>query len=536
MPPPVERLGNPASPGIAFGPVVHFTGVAKASSRMQADDGEEQQKLAAAVEAAAAELGALLNNAAPDGQAILEFQIAMLEDTTLSEQVIERIGLGASAADGWCETLDLQIADYTGASDEYFRARAGDLADLRDRVLRILTGAEETTLPAGYVLIGEDLSPSRFLTVDWTKGGAIALERGSPLSHVAILARARGVPMVTGLGAVQPNGHQEAIVDGTSGRIVLSPDPQSRRSVIDAARLQGLEEQRLGRYLAAPAITADGHPIKVMVNVADPAELKHVDVDHCDGIGLMRTEFLFRDGRPLPGEEEQYRAYRQLLDWADGKPVTIRTLDAGGDKPIAGLTPEGESNSFLGIRGLRLSLRRPEVFRLQLRALGRAAVSGNLKVMWPMVTVPEEFSAACALFDAELAAMRAKGIACARPPLGMMIEVPFPALMPELFREAAFFSIGSNDLTQYLAAASRDNDAVSPLAAGVYPGVLRLIASLAEHAERRGMELSICGDLAGDHSKVAALIAHGLRSLSVAPAALARVKESVSHSRSGEGR
>jgi phosphotransferase system enzyme I (PtsI) len=272
-----------------------------------------------------------------------------------------------------------------------------------------------------------------------------------------------------------------------------------------------------------------------MVNVADPRETEAIDIAHCDGIGLMRTEFLFRDGHRLPDEEEQYRAYRRLLEWAGDKPVTVRTLDAGGDKPIAGLTPENETNSFLGIRGLRLSLTRPEVFRVQLRALGRAAVHGNLKVMWPMVTVPEEFTAAAAIFEEELAAMCGQGIACLRPALGMMVEVPFPALLPELFPMAEFFSIGSNDLTQYLAAAARDNPAVSGLADSAYPAVVLLIGRLAEFAAARGVELSICGDLASDVEKVPDLLAHGLGSLSVAPAALARVKAAVCRSRVGGG-
>jgi phosphotransferase system enzyme I (PtsI) len=249
----------------------------------------------------------------------------------------------------------------------------------------------------------------------------------------------------------------------------------------------------------------------------------------------MRTEFLFRNGRRLPDEEEQYRAYRRLLEWAGDKPVTVRTLDAGGDKPIAGLTPENETNSFLGVRGLRLSLARPDVFRVQLRALGRSAVHGNLRVMWPMVTVPEEFTAAAALLDDELALMRGQGIACARPPLGMMIEVPYPALLPELFPMAAFFSIGSNDLTQYLAAASRDNPAVASLADSAYPAVAIVIARLADFCAKSRIELSICGDLASDIEKVPDLLAQGLRSLSVAPAALARVKAAVCRSRVGGG-
>jgi phosphoenolpyruvate-protein phosphotransferase (PTS system enzyme I) len=535
MPQPVERVGRPASPGIFAGPIVELRGPDMPADGADCDALTEADALRDALEVATAELRALHDSAPADAKGIVEFQLAMLEDPTLLEPVMERIMTGRSAANAWQGVLALQIADYEAADDDYFRARAGDLADLKDRVLRLLAGEADAALPAGAILIGEDLPQSRFLTIDWSKDGAIVLERGSPLSHVAILARARGVPMVTGLGEVPAIGHVEAIVDGTTGRVVLSPDATSRLSLKEAEQAFAAEQKEAARHRSRPAVTADGIAVKVMINVAAPAETEAIDSAHCDGIGLMRTEFLFRDGHRLPDEEEQYRAYRRLLEWAGDKPVTVRTLDAGGDKPIAGLTPENETNSFLGVRGLRLSLARPDVFRAQLRALGRAAVHGKLKVMWPMVTVPEEFTAAAALFDEELAAMRGQGIACARPPLGMMIEVPFPALLPELFPMAEFFSIGSNDLTQYLAAASRDNPAVSGLAGGAYPAVALLIRRLAEFTTAHGIELSICGDLGSDVEKVPDLLALGLRSLSVAPAALARVKAVVCRSRLGGG-
>jgi phosphotransferase system enzyme I (PtsI) len=535
MPQPVERVGRPASPGIFAGPIIQLRGPDVPADGVDCDALAEGAALRDALEVATAELRTLHDSAPADAKGIVEFQLAMLEDPTLLEPVMERIMTGRSAANAWQGVLAVQIADYEAADDDYFRARAGDLADLKDRVLRLLAGEADAALPAGAILIGEDLPPSRFLAIDWSKGGAIVLARGSPLSHVAILARARGVPMVTGLGEVPAIGHVEAIVDGTTGRVVLSPDAISRSSMKEAAQAFAAAEKQAARHRSGPAVSADGVAVKVMINVADPAEIAAIDSAHCDGIGLMRTEFLFHNGDRLPDEEEQYRAYRRLLEWAGDKPVTVRTLDAGGDKPIAGLTPENETNSFLGVRGLRLSLRRPEVFRVQLRALGRAAVHGNLKVMWPMVTVPEEFTAAAALFDDELAAMRGQEIACARPPLGMMIEVPFPALLPELFPMAEFFSIGSNDLTQYLAAASRDNPAVSDLADSAYPAVALVIGRLAEFAAARGIELSICGDLGSDVEKVPDLLARGLRSLSVAPAALARVKAAVCRSRVGGG-
>jgi phosphotransferase system enzyme I (PtsI) len=228
----------------------------------------------------------------------------------------------------------------------------------------------------------------------------------------------------------------------------------------------------------------------------------------------------------LPDEDAQYAVYRRILEWAAGRPVTIRTLDAGGDKPIAGLTVDGERNPFLGLRGIRLSLARPEVFRVQLRALCRAAVHGTLKVMLPMIAIPSELDRANAMLDAEFAALKAEGIACVRPPLGIMVEVPAAALCAEDFG-AAFYSIGSNDLTQYTMAAARDIGAVAGLNDAGHPAVLALIARTVDAGRKRGVEVSLCGDAAADTHLTKALLATGLTTLSVSPIAVARLKAAI---------
>jgi phosphoenolpyruvate-protein phosphotransferase (PTS system enzyme I) len=263
------------------------------------------------------------------------------------------------------------------------------------------------------------------------------------------------------------------------------------------------------------------------VNIADPAEIDHIDIASCDGVGLMRSEFLFRDGAPLPDEEQQYRAYRKVLEWAGEKPVTIRTLDIGGDKPIKGLTPQGESNPFLGLRGVRLTLARPDVYRVQLRALARAAVHGNLLVMLPMVTVPDEILQSAALLDVVVTELTAAGIANAKPKLGIMAEVPAVAIVPELFKQAAFFSIGSNDLTQYTLAVSRDDARVAALNDPSNPAVLRLIDGLVRHGIANDVSVSLCGDMAGNPKYVAILLGLGLTTLSVAPAMIAEIKKTI---------
>ncbi|MGE0212432.1 MAG: phosphoenolpyruvate--protein phosphotransferase [Parvibaculaceae bacterium] len=527
MPRPVELFGQAASPGIASGPLV-WVGRRTGTRRIAGGPEQEKAALAAAIEASIASLSVLMEAAdEEDAAGMLAFQIAMLEDETLSAPALEAIALGSPADAAWEAALAPQVAEYEAAEDDYFRARASDLKDLRDRVLRHLSGETGENRPKGAILAGEDASPTLFLETDWSEGGGLVLSEGSINSHVAILARARGVPMVVGVGAIDPAPDAEAIVNGTCGRVILNPDAAAKAEAWADAEAERQVSEQATRYLARPAATADGTPVKVLINVAGPQDVERIDPVSCDGIGLMRTEFLFRDGEAFPDEDTQYRAYRKLLEWAGTRPVTIRTLDIGGDKPIKGLTVEGEANAFLGVRGIRLSLKRPEVFRVQLRALARAAVHGTLKVMWPMVTVPEELDEARALFEESLAGLKARGVPAARPPLGMMVEVPAAAITPERFSAAEFFSIGSNDLLQYVAAASRDNGAVASLAEASLPAVLALIGGLAEHARKRGIEVSICGDLAGDPMAASPLLKAGLRSLSVAPVALARVKAAV---------
>jgi phosphotransferase system enzyme I (PtsI) len=524
----IHLTGRAASPGLAIGPVTVLTAAVE-SRRVAGDAAQETAALKAAIEAAIADLARLVEAEQGDAADILEFQVAMLDDDALAEGAFDAIAAGTPADHAWRSALDAEIAGYRSAEDEYFRARIADLVDIRDRVLAHLNGADKAAaIAGGSILATDDLSPSVFLAADWTRGGAIVLAAGSSSSHVAMLARARGAPMVVGLGPLSWEGRPPALalVDGDAGIVIFDPEPETRR--VFEHRIEAANAARAvadaGRV--KPAVTADGRRITVLLNIAAPEDLADLDPAICDGIGLVRTEFLFEASQGLPDEETQYAAYRRILDWAEGRPVTIRTLDAGGDKPIAGLTIDGESNPFLGLRGIRLSLIRPEVFRLQLRALARAAVHGTLKVMLPMVAVPSELDRARELLDDEIEALRAKGIACARPPLGIMVEVPAAALRAEDF-DAAFYSIGSNDLTQYTMAAARDIGAVADLNDTGNPAVLALIGRTVEAGRARGVEVSLCGDAAADTRLTKALLATGLTTFSVSPVAVARLKATI---------
>ncbi len=521
--------GTPVSPGLARGPLV-FLGELTTTNKTR-KRGSVKQELAllhAALDGARDELATLMARTEDaDAEAIIAFQVAMLEDDVVTGPALKAIEDGAIAEEAWVATMELQVREYHEADDLYFRARAADLRDMRDRVLRRLSGTITETVPSGAIVVANDLPPSRFLEIAWDGGGA-ALFEGSPNSHVAMLARARGVPMIVGMQRAKLSGGHEAILDAENGTLIVSPDSstaaefETRQQMIETLRVQEAQ------YLESPARMGNGERVMALINVADGSELDKIDIEHCDGVGLVRTEFLLRTKEDLFDEEKQYRSYRHILEWAKGKPVTIRTLDAGGDKPIPGYTIDAEANPFLGVRGVRLSLLHPEVLTTQLRALARAAALGPLKVMIPMVTGPRELDHVRSILEATVSNLRHAGITCAMPALGMMVEVPATAVTIDLF-DSEFYSIGSNDLIQYVTACSRDSSQLSALQDPLQPAVLRLIRKVVEHANKNGIDVSLCGDMASDVRCVSALLDMGLRCLSVAPAALGRIKSAIAH-------
>src|SRR6266702_3538267 len=515
--------GRSAAPGIALGPLVRLAPV-KHDARQSRSVAEERQALVDALAASQADITLLAHEAGTDeAEAILAFQIALVEDDNLTAPAFASIAGGEVANRAWSAAIDSEIASYEAADDPHFRARASDLRDLRDRVLRHLASEADQIVPAGVIVAADDMPPSMFLATDWRDGGLV-LRRGSPSSHVAILARSRGVPMIVGIDVDQLEDGTNVLLDGDAGLLIVDPDADMRTSYCQRRAEQSEARQAFASF-SGPALTATGELVRVMINVTGLAELADLDPAKVDGIGLMRTEFLFQGREKLPTEEEQHRIYRRMLEWAAGKPVTIRTLDAGGDKPIVGLTQPGDINPFLGVRGVRLSLRHLDVFREQLRALARAALAGNLKVMIPMVTVPEELDRCRALLEQAVEGLRREGREAQMPPLGMMVEVPAAALAIEDFH-ADFFSIGSNDLIQYVVAASRDEPQLADLARPSR-AVFSLIGHGVDYANRSGREASLCGDLAGDPAQIAALLDQGLRAFSVAPGALGPVRAAI---------
>lgn len=516
--------GTVASEGLAIGPVIRL----ERGPQTIAPTETTTAVLDTAVAAAASELESLMAEGDDLAGEIIGFQLALLQDPELTKPAHEAISTGTPPLHAWSAAIDPLIASYAEDEEEYFQARADDLRDLKQRIEGHLVGSTTlpTDFPEGAVLVTEGLSPTGFLEIDFKQVGGAALAHGSATSHMAMLARAKGVPLLTGLG--ESIGHIESgtmvILDARNGCLIVDPSPESYARYSELLENEQSAARHADAHAMETAHTADGTPIDVLINVDDPRVLEGLDPAICDGIGLTRTEFLFTNG--MMDETTQEGAYRRILSWPQNQPVVIRTLDAGGDKPIPGITPEGESNPFLGLRGLRLSLAKPEPFRLQLRALLRAAPAGDLRIMLPMVTFPYELEAARHHLESVLDDLKSEGGNVKMPALGIMVETPAAALNAKAF-DADFYSIGTNDLIQYVTAAARDIDSVANLHDALSPPVLGLIRKVVEAGEERGVPVSVCGEMAARIDCLGALLKAGVRTLSVPPAAVGRVKQAL---------
>ncbi|MDE0303331.1 MAG: phosphoenolpyruvate--protein phosphotransferase [Albidovulum sp.] len=518
--------GLPASGGLAFGRC-HMLNSDSSPRELGLPD-DEMDIFEAARSESESELQRLIEQSDELGGEILEFQAMLLDDDSILGPVRSRISKGEPADAAWSAVLDGEISEYEEMESEYLAARAVDLKDLRERVLRSMAepGSVQREIDCGAVIVADVLGPSAFLEIDWTRAGGLALGRDSATGHVAILARSRGVPMIVGVNGICDIAHGRAVLlDGDAGTLTVGSSRQLSKRHEQLADRQEKNRAATASFSFSPAKTKAGRRITVSINVGDPAALVSIDPKICDGIGLVRTEFLFARGE-LPSEDVQTRQYRRIVNWAQGRPVTIRTLDAGGDKPVPGLTVDGESNPFLGTRGLRLSLLNPDSFKTQLRAIARAAALGPVKAMLPMVTATSEFMLAREHLDDALADLEQDGARYARPELGIMVETPAAALTAGEW-PTDFYSIGSNDLVQYVTACARDNPDLSNLSDPMHPAVLELIGRTIQAANRRGVEASLCGEMASMPSMVPVLLSLGLEAFSVDPSNVAQVKMAI---------
>ena len=516
--------GHVASRGIAIGKAVMIQH--RIHDQRPADSIEtESGLLLDSIESVKTALSALIRNADKDIADVLEFQLALVQDKTLIDPALAAIRDGSSAPSAWVQTIDDQLRHYNESDNAYFQERSSDLADLKQQVLNHLHHETESlpTLSEDTVIVADDLAPSDFAMLDRRYCKGIALKKGSINSHVALVARSRRIPMLVGLQSIAIKADSTTILDAIEGRLIGEP---SQEVLAEFRRRMAIEERQIKaqqKYLTAVPTLPSGERIYVDINVGSLDDLKQVSAEHCDGIGLVRTEFLFTGAAEMPDEETQFQAYKKLVEWAGDKPVTVRTLDAGGDKPIAGLSEKNESNPFLGVRGIRLSMLNLDIFRNQLRALVRASTFGNLRIMLPMVTIPGELENARRLLAEILEQLRGSDPKLERPPLGIMVEVPAVALCIDDF-DADFFSIGSNDLIQYVTACDRGEPKIAHLYRGANRAVFELIRKTIDCGRSAGKPVSLCGDMAAQPDYIDALVDLGLRHFSVSPADLARVK------------
>jgi multiphosphoryl transfer protein len=482
----------------------------------------EWGRLEAAREAARGDLVAARARIAKEaGEAeagIFDAHLLLLDDAALLGPAKDAVDAGKSADAAWRDAAVATAEAWRGLDDPYLQERAADVEDVGGRVLRHLAGeSAQTGIAQPGVLVARDLTPGDTAGLDRELVKGLAIARGGATSHAAILARALGIPAVVGLGEgvlSVPEG-TVLVVDGEAGTVEVAPPDEVLRER-ERARAEAEERHARARARAhEPARLRDGETIEVAANVGSVADAAGAVELGADGVGLLRTEFLFLDRDDEPSEEEQRAVYAEIAAALDGRPVIIRTLDAGADKPLPFLAQAPEDNPFLGVRGIRLGLQHPELLRTQLRAIAAVAQEHPVKVMFPMVATLEEYRRAREMLDADIE-------------VGVMLEVPAVALQADAFaREVDFFSVGTNDLTQYTMAAERGNEALAPLLAGPQTPVLTLIKAAVEAADAHGRWVGVCGELAGDPEAAVVLAGLGVRELSMAASRIPEVKDAL---------
>lgn len=464
---------------------------------------------------------------------ILDAQLTLLQDEySVLEPIQEAIRDGGlNMAQAIDQVLGGIVELFQQAEDEYMRLRAGDAEDVRKRLLMRalgITPRDYSALPEGTVLVAEELTPSDTIRMDLAHVSGIVTSRGGYYSHVGIISRNLGIPSVCGVPRAAEDG-DTVLVDGESGVVTVHPDEAGLARFSQRRREAEAERRRLDVFRSAPSRALDGTAGLICGNIGTAAEAQAALDAGAEGIGLLRSEFLYMDQPALPDEETQFQAYRQVLETMAGRPVIIRTLDVGGDKAIPALPMEREENPFLGCRAIRLCLERRELFRVQLRALLRAGAYGDLRIMFPMISSLEELRSAKAMLEEAAEELIREGVPVRKVPVGIMVEVPGAAVMADcLAREADFFSIGTNDLIQYTMAAERGNPSVEHLYSPYAPAVLRLIAMAARAAESAGILCGMCGEAAADPELLPVFWGMGLRELSMSPGGIARSRAALS--------
>jgi phosphoenolpyruvate-protein phosphotransferase len=530
--------GVAASSGVAVGPIyVHRESALELPTGTVDDPAAELARLDEAVAFVDLKLSRLqeqaVASAGTETAEIFGVHRMFLEDSSLIDPIRERIETKAMPAERAVDEGASELAEeFAGLGDEYFAQRAVDIRDIGQQVVRALLGIEHGGLAdvrVPSIIVAHDLTPSE--TVSLPQGMALGFctDVGSAVSHTAILARSMGVPAIVGVGHIDVVGGSLAVLDGDAGTIVIDPDPDTVAAARDQMRVRTEALAAAQVHAHEPATTADGRTVEVVANVGSVDDAVRASVSGAEGIGLLRTEFLFLERDRLPDEDEQTQAYRDIFDnFPDGR-VVVRTLDVGGDKQLPGVSVADELNPFLGKRGVRLTLAEEDMFMTQLRAILRAGAGRRVSIMFPMVGSPGEVTAVRALVERAAAELSAGGVPQAADlEVGIMIEVPSAAVLADVLAPSVdFFSIGTNDLTQYTLAVDRTNPAVAHIADALHPGVLRLIAGVISAAHDHGRWVGLCGELAGDALAAPLLLGLDLDEFSMSAPSVPVVKERI---------
>ena len=530
--------GKPVSDGIGIGPLALFRRAEVSTEVRPVSDREaELARFREARDSAAGQLQALYTRAletmGEENAAIFEIHQMMLEDDEYTEGVENRIKDGLNAEAAVEQTAQELAAIFRHMDDEYMRGRAADVTDVSRRVEQILCGASPMDASAydKVILAADDLAAEEIMHLDAKKILGVVLSAGSASSHTAILIRNLGIPAVFGVGESmigEPEG-QMAAVDGGSGKVVLNPDAATLTEMQEKQSRFQKDREELEMVRGQESVTRDGQKIDIYANAGHLADLPGVVDNDAEGIGLFRSEFIYLESDDYPTEEEQFSIYKKVLEAMPDKRVIIRTLDIGADKKADYFELEPEENPALGLRAIRICLTRPELFKTQLRALCRASVYGKLAVMFPMIISVEEVRKAKAMLWEARKELLSEGVPVADAiETGIMIETPAAALISgELAKEVDFFSIGTNDLTQYTLAIDRQQTNLDPFFDAHHPAVLRLIEMTVQNAHEAGIWVGICGELGADLSLTATFLRMGVDELSVAAAGVLPLRAKV---------
>ncbi len=543
------RKGIPVSPGVAVGSAYCILEIFVNPETQRLEDHQVTAELAnyeTARDKAAAELRALQTKVAQqvghDEAAIFGVHESILRDAAFTNKVrgwIVNDRLNAQAA--LARLLEEYTVLFSRTNDEYLKER---LNDLRDVIMRLTAHLAQKPADDGGVLTGpviivaDELLPSQVVALGQFEVRGIVTQAGSQTSHAAIIARSRGIPAISGIRGIlrQVKTGDTLVVDGRDGHVLINPDPEQRSAFLKLEREFVVLKDQLAANRDKPARTADGVDLELLANVNSAVDAKSAVAMGASGVGLFRTEYIYLTHPDVPDEEEQFLAYREVIDASPNKSVTIRTLDIGGDKtvPYLGHTHQ-EANPFMGWRSIRLSFEHPEFFATQLRAILRASAyaqesGGRVRIMFPMITTLEEVRKVKAMVRRSAVHLREEGKPCGEIPIGMMLEVPAAAIsIKDMLPHVDFVSIGSNDLVQYLMAADRDNPKVSHLCQPLAPPVLRVLSSVIKACHKGNKPLTLCGEMAGQPRAFVLLFAMGLRSFSMSPAFIPTMKDLAAH-------